>query len=185
MSGGAVLLLSGDFRQTLQVIPRSISTIFMVKLLNTSIDHKHASSIATYQSVQIFSNQLLDIGNSKVELRQSTQCIKLPGNFFTVIQTEKELIESVFLDSLYNYLGNDWLCNPVTRVEKNVGFDEINSVIEVLPSNLMPFKSIDIIDDETKLMFLNSLDVLGLPPHNLRLKIGSLVILLGNLNTPT
>lgn len=32
-------------------------------------------------SAQIFSEQLLDIGNGKIELQPNTQCIKLPDNF--------------------------------------------------------------------------------------------------------
>ncbi|GFU50819.1 ATP-dependent DNA helicase [Trichonephila clavipes] len=49
--------------------------------------------------------------------------------------------------------------------------------------DLMPFKSIDtIVDENETVLFLNSLDISGMPPHNLRLKIGSLVILLCNLN---
>ncbi|GFU89603.1 hypothetical protein TNCV_4599161 [Trichonephila clavipes] len=47
----------------------------------------------------------------------------------------------------------------------------------------MPFKSIDTIVDENKTVnypteFLNSRDISGMPPHNLRLKIGSLILVL-------
>ncbi|GFX16958.1 ATP-dependent DNA helicase [Trichonephila clavipes] len=49
----------------------------------------------------------------------------------------------------------------------------------------MYLKKIDTIVDENETeIFLNSLDILGMPSHNLRSKIGSLVILLRYLNTP-
>ncbi|GFX45035.1 ATP-dependent DNA helicase [Trichonephila clavipes] len=53
----------------------------------------------------------------------------------------------------------------------------------------MPFISIDTIVDENETVnfttdFLNSLDMPGMSLHNLRLMIGSLVILLRNLNPP-
>jgi len=68
--------------------------------------------------------------------------------------------------------------------------NEINFHIQqILPGDFMSFKSIDIVIDENKTVnfpteFLNSLDLTGMPPHNLQLKIGSLIILLRNLNPP-
>ena len=48
------------------------------------------------------------------------------------------------------------------------------------------FKSIDSITDPNEVnyptQFLNSLDLPGLPPHNLQLKVGWVVIMLRNLN---
>lgn len=73
---------------------------------------------------------------------------------------------------------------------KNVDVDEINFQIQqLLPGDLMSFKSIDTVVDENEsvnfpIEFLNSLDIPGMPPHNLRLKIGSPIILLRNLNPP-
>ncbi|GFW26037.1 ATP-dependent DNA helicase [Trichonephila clavipes] len=49
----------------------------------------------------------------------------------------------------------------------------------------MSFKSTrTIVDENETVKFFNSLNILGTPPHNLRLKIGALVILLRNLNPP-
>ncbi|GFX69812.1 ATP-dependent DNA helicase [Trichonephila clavipes] len=59
---------------------------------------------------------------------------------------------------------------------KNVDVDEINFQIQqLLPGDLMSFKSIDTVVDENEsvnfpIEFLNSLDIPGMPPHNLRLK---------------
>ncbi|XP_072384713.1 ATP-dependent DNA helicase PIF6-like [Diabrotica undecimpunctata] len=51
------------------------------------------------------------------------------------------------------------------------------------------FKSIDCVTNEDEatnypIEFLKSLDVPGLPPHNLRLKVGPVVIMLRNINQP-
>ncbi|XP_044591741.1 ATP-dependent DNA helicase pif1-like [Cotesia glomerata] len=141
-------------------------------------------------SAQIFSEQLLDIGNGKIELQPNTQCIKLPDNFCTVLQDKNELIQSIFPGIQNNYLNHNWLSHQAILAAKNVDVDEINFQIQqLLPGDLMSFKSIDTIVDENESVnfpteFLNSLDIPGMPPHNLQLKIGFPIILLRNLNSP-
>lgn len=72
----------------------------------------------------------------------------------------------------------------------NVDVNEINFQIQqTLPGDLMSFKSVDTVTDVDETVnfpteFLNSLDLPGLPPHNLQLKIGSPIILLRNLHPP-
>ena len=51
------------------------------------------------------------------------------------------------------------------------------------------FKSIDCVTNEDEVTnypsaFLNPLDVPGLPPHNLKLKVASVVMMLQSLNQP-
>ncbi|KAL4126499.1 hypothetical protein QTP88_010721 [Uroleucon formosanum] len=141
-------------------------------------------------TAQVFSKQLLDIGNGEIELHQNTQYIKLPDIFCTVVETRNELIESVFPDILNYYLDHNWLCNHAILAARNVDVNEINFHIQqILPGDLVSFKSIDTVIDENKTVnfpteFLNSLDLPGMPPHNLQLKIGSPIILLRNLNPP-
>jgi ATP-dependent DNA helicase PIF1 len=73
---------------------------------------------------------------------------------------------------------------------KNVDVNELNLKIQhLLPGDLVSYKSINTVCDATEAVnypteFLNSLDLPGMPLHNLQLKIGSPVILLRNLNPP-
>jgi len=73
---------------------------------------------------------------------------------------------------------------------KNVDVNEINFQIQnKMAGELMKCKSIDFVTDQDDVVrylteFLNSLELHGLPPHNLQLKIGSAIIMLRNINQP-
>ncbi|XP_026477738.1 uncharacterized protein LOC113383704 [Ctenocephalides felis] len=68
--------------------------------------------------------------------------------------------------------------------------DDINFKIQqLIPGDDMSFKSIDTVVDDNESVnypteFLYSIDVPEMPPHDLRLKIGSPSILMRNLNPP-
>jgi len=70
----------------------------------------------------------------------------------------------------------------------NVHVDEINITIqEILLDELISFELIDMVTDENEIEnypteFINSFDLPRFPPHNLRLKIGSSIILFLNIN---
>lgn len=122
-------------------------------------------------------------------MQPNTQCIKLLDNFCTVLHGKNELIQSIFPDIQSNYLNHNWLSDRAILASKNVDIDEINFQIQqLLPAgDLMPFKSIDTVVDDSvnfKITFLNSLYIPRMPPHNHRLKIGSPLIHLRNLNPP-
>lgn len=58
-----------------------------------------------------------------------------------------------------------------------------------LPGQLMSYRSVDTVMNQDDIVnypieFLNSLDLPGIPPHVLQLKIGSPIILLRNINQP-
>ncbi|GFS87017.1 ATP-dependent DNA helicase [Trichonephila clavipes] len=83
-----------------------------------------------------------------------------------------------------------WLRERAILAAKNLNVDAISFKIQQsLPGNEITFKSIDTVVDPDEVVnypveYLISLDLQGIPPHNLRLKIGSPIILLRNLNTP-
>ncbi|GFU69127.1 ATP-dependent DNA helicase [Trichonephila clavipes] len=164
--GGALLLLSGDFRQTLPVIPCATYADEINACLKESYLWRSISKLCLTINMHVhlqndllasrFSEQLLDIG----------------------------------YDLRHNYTDNAWLHERAILAAKNLDVDAINLKIQQsLPGNEISFKSIDTVVDPDEVVnypvgLLNSLDLPGMPPHNLRLKIRSPKILHRNLNAP-
>ncbi|GFT94782.1 ATP-dependent DNA helicase [Trichonephila clavipes] len=144
--GGALILLSGDFRQTLPIIPRSTPTDELHACLKSSVLWRHLQKLTLKTNIRVqlqreasagnFAKQLMDIGNGRMEIDESTQCITLPANFLKRQHKSIDTVENQ--DEVVNY-----------------------------PTE-----------------FLNSLDLPGVPPHVLTLKIGVPIILLRNINPP-
>jgi hypothetical protein len=81
------------------------------------------------------------------------------------------------------------LSERVILAAENVDVNKINCQIQnKIFSKLMTYKSIDSVttqdDVNYPIEFLNSLELPGLAPHNLQLKIRSLIIMLQNMNQP-
>ncbi|GBP68489.1 ATP-dependent DNA helicase PIF1 [Eumeta japonica] len=172
--GGAMILLSGDFRQTLPVIPRST----VADELNACLK---SSNLWQY---------LLDIGNNKVAMDTSTGFITLPTDFCQITDSKEELIQRVFPDIAQNFNNHNWLGERAILAAKNKDVEDLNAtILNFLPGQLISFKSVDTIMNQDDVVnypteFLNSLELPGLPPHNLQLKVGSVVIMLRNINQP-
>jgi len=87
---GALILLSGDFRQTLPIIPRStyadeINACLMSFVLWRNVNTLQLTKNMRFKlkndlSAEVFSKQLMDIGNGKVEYHENTRLIKMPQN---------------------------------------------------------------------------------------------------------
>jgi hypothetical protein len=75
------------------------------------------------------------------------------------------------------YTNHEWLAERAILVAKNVDVSELNLKIQnLLPGDLVSYKSIDTVCDPTEAVnypteFLNSLDLPGMPSHNLQLKV--------------
>ena len=135
-----------------------------------------------------FVSQLLDIGNGAVPVEDSAHTIVLPGNFCVVVSSEEELIQSVFPDLADNYVNHSWLCGRAILAPRNDAVDAINlAILEAIPGVEEVYKSVDTVMEVDQIVnfpteFLNSLDIPGLPPHVLRLKIGAPIMCLRNLD---
>jgi hypothetical protein len=89
-----------------------------------------------------------------------------------------------------NYKNHIWLSERVILAAKNVDVNEINFQIQnKIAGELITYKSIDSITNQDDVFnypteFLNAQKLPGLPPHNLQLKIRSVIIMLRNINQP-
>ena len=78
--------------------------------------------------------------------------------------------------------------NRVILAPTNNKSDEINEMAaNIMPGQAVEIKSLDevVLDSQQALFpteFLNTLNLSGLPPHNLKLKVGLPIIMLRNLN---
>ena len=180
--GGVTIVLAGDFRQTLPIIPRGTPADEIKACLKKSpLWHVvQKLSLTTNQRVRLhgdidagtFSNLLLRIGNGEEHVDERGQ-ISITPNCGTIVETPAELFSKVFPDLRIHYNNPDhnnwinWLCERAILAPKNDVVDEINKhILQQLPGELATYLSIDTVIDTDQAMvypteFLNSLQPPG------------------------
>lgn len=198
--GGAIILLAGDFRQTLPVITRSTpadelnaclkaSHLWrLVKKLSLTVNMR--VQLQNDVSAQLFASQLLDVGNGKIVMDGTTGLITLPSDFCVIVGSKEDLISNVYPNILQNHKNHQWLSERAILASKNKDVGDINiDILNKISGETKTYKSIDCVMDPDEVVnypteFLHTLDLSGTPPHILQLKIGVPIILLRNLNQP-
>ncbi|XP_048514961.1 ATP-dependent DNA helicase RRM3-like [Athalia rosae] len=137
--GGTLLLLSGDFRQTLPVIPRSTYADEINACLKSSRLWRNVEKVQLRVNMRVqllqdpsaetFSKQLLDIGYGKVAVHENTGCIKLQTDFCTIIDSQHILIDHVFSDVHTQYANPKWLAERAILAAENLDVNGLNSKI--------------------------------------------------------
>ncbi|UYV80385.1 hypothetical protein LAZ67_19000038 [Cordylochernes scorpioides] len=198
--GGALILLSGDFRQTLPVIPRSTPADELNACLKSSVLWPQVKKLMLKTNMRVhlqndasaerFAKQLLNIGNGKMTIDPTSQCITLPTSFCTLTSSKEELIQKVFPNIAQNYRNLQWLSERAILAAKNIDVNDINFCVQNwVPGEERTYTSIDTVLNEDEAVnypteFLNCLDLPGFPLHVLQLKTGVPIILLRNINPP-
>ncbi|XP_017469499.1 PREDICTED: uncharacterized protein LOC108361401, partial [Rhagoletis zephyria] len=184
--GGLMILLAGDFRQTLPVIPRGTPADELNACLKASPlwNNVKALSLTTNMRVQLqndqsaaqFSKQLLALGNGKVPVDATTGLITLTNDFCRFVDSQLALIENFFPNISENYQNYAWLSQRAILAAKNNDVHALNFTIQSkMDGDLVTYKSVDSITNSDDVVnypteFLNSLELPGFPPHNLQLK---------------
>jgi ATP-dependent DNA helicase PIF1 len=111
--GGVVIVLAGDFRQTLPVIPRSTPADELNTCIKASYLWRYVQTmtLATNMRVHLlgvttahnFANQLLKLGNGEFATDPTSNMISFPPNFCHVVSCVQEIVENVFPDIVNNY----------------------------------------------------------------------------------
>ncbi|UYV72409.1 hypothetical protein LAZ67_9002987 [Cordylochernes scorpioides] len=181
LMGGALILLAGDFRQILPVIPRATPADELNACLKNSALWRHVKKITLSTnmrvhlhgdvSAQTFAKQLLNMGDGKIPVDPATHEISFPPNFCQLQASIGDLEKVVFPDIATNFKNHDWLCERAILAPKNDEVNRINHKIQLkIPGAVTQYKSIDTVTEEDQAVnypveFLNSLEPPGMPPH--------------------
>ena len=196
--GGVLFVLSGDFRQTLPVIRGGTRANEIHSYLKSSPlwHYVETHSLTTNMRVHLhndlnaaaFSNLLLTVGDGRIPCTVDTQTITVPEELCHIVSTDDELFDKVYDNLEDNHANIDWLMERAILAPLNETVNAINNILlNRFPGNdVKTYNAIDSVpneDDATQypLEFLNSLQPSGMPPYQLRLKIGLPVMVLRNL----
>uniref|UniRef100_UPI00358FB29D uncharacterized protein n=1 Tax=Myxine glutinosa TaxID=7769 RepID=UPI00358FB29D len=156
--GGVTLLLSGDFRQILPVIPKGTPADELRACLKEShiwrrVEKLHLSTnmrVALNRDVSAgqFPKVLLQLGNGRLPVVTETADVTIPPNCGTIINTSEEMLLKVYPSLSQNYKNHEWLCERGILAPKNDIVQDINATsIQQLPDQSTWYKSVDTVVD--------------------------------------
>ncbi|XP_025980870.1 ATP-dependent DNA helicase PIF1 [Glycine max] len=155
--GGKVVVFCGDFHQILPIVPK---------------------------------------GDGKVgQANDRFSEITLPDEFLIkdYIDPVQAIVEATYPNLIHNYSNTDYLQKRVVLASKKDIVDKINDyVLSLIPNDEKEYCSADSVDKSDELLnpafglltpeFLNSLQTSGIPNHKLKLKVGTPIMLIQNLD---
>ena len=203
--GGKVLVLCGDFRQTLPVIPGASRAGIVNKCLNQHPLWRHFEVMYLTKNMRVNANSdpklvawgewLQSVGDG-IEGEE----VKVPEEICTHIEVDtkkkpmaekdslKGLIEKVFPNLKGNLADLEWLTGRSILTPTNKQRHRINeAMVEMAPGQEVKLRSADVVDNvqdavSFSVEYCNSLEPTGLPKHEITLKPGVPVMLMRNLN---
>ncbi|KAK9050793.1 hypothetical protein SSX86_030238 [Deinandra increscens subsp. villosa] len=193
--GGKIVVMGGDFRQVLPVVKRGTRA----QIVDASLRMSPLWSLTRVMRLTInmralndpwFSDFLLRVGNGTEESIEGS-FIRIPDSMTipsTIRENSiKELIDAIFPSLQDNMHSSDYIISRAILSTKNESVDEINDqMIDNFVGEEKVYYSFDEAEDDCNNLypveFLNTLNVSGLPPHRLRLKVGCPIILLRNID---
>ena len=203
--GGKTLVLTGDFRQCLPVLPGASRARTVNASINQSILWKHFKVLKLLENIRVqvngdpvlneFDKWTLNIGNGT-----DGEQISLPEDITEIIdpnvakenwregQSMKTFCDEVFPDLNENINNPSWLEGRAILTPTNKEVDAINDLMESrISGEGIKLKSADKVEDPSdsyrfNVEYLNKLQPNGFPGHILSLKPGMPLMLLRNIN---
>ena len=133
--GGVVVLLAGDFRQTLPVFPKGITASEFKACLKASNLWRLVRKLELTNNMPVhlqgdlstgrFAQELLTLGDRKVPVVPTSGAISIPENFFNIVLPVGELKTSVFSNSQHHFSNHKWLCERAILAPKNDSADTV------------------------------------------------------------
>lgn len=192
--GGKVLILGGDFRQVLPVIPKGTKAELLDACIVNSSLWRYIKILHLTQNMrsindQQFSEYIRRIGDG-IEPFATDDLIKVPSSMAIPWEGDhsiSQLIEHVFPDLQNHAYNARYMVDRALLTPINEDVDKLNEkIITQFPGEEQKLYSFDKVEDDTQHLyqqdFLNSISPGGLPPHILRLKKGAPIMLLRNID---
>ena len=204
--GGKIVLLAGDFRQCLPVVPRANRAGTVGHCINASNLWQYFKIMQLTENMRVrasgdpileqFDKWTLDIGNGF----SSEGFVEIPENMVTRIKANtkedthneersmKYFCQEVFPDICNNINKPGWLEGRTILAPTNKEVDALNEVMQQwLPEGGTKFHSADTLENPEDVFrfnteYLNTLRPNGFPQHVLCLKTGMPLMLLRNIN---
>ena len=202
--GGKVLVMSGDFRQCLPVVPGASRAGTVDTCINRSPLWKHFVVLCLKENMRVmasgdktleeFDQWLLSLGDGTAPTVEDTSLVQLPEEMCTVIDKKDEersmarFCEEIFPDMKRNIADEKWLEGRAILAPTNLQVDKINShIVDEMPGDLITLHSSDSLDNDKdayryNIEYINTLNPSGLPASRLFLKEGMPVMLMRNIN---
>ncbi|XP_025611896.1 uncharacterized protein [Arachis hypogaea] len=204
--GGKVVVLGGDFRQILPVIPMGSRQDIVQAAINSSYLWEHCNVLrltinmrltvrATYTSlsdVSQFASWLLDIGDGIAgDSTDGESIVVIPDEI--IIQDFDQLVDFVYPDLLVNINNTSFFKDRSILAPTLEVVNDVNSfIMQRVDADAKTYLSSDTLcleegnmESELDMLtpdVLNAINCSGLPPHELTLKVGLPVMLLRNID---
>ncbi|XP_058732760.1 uncharacterized protein LOC131604331 [Vicia villosa] len=208
--GGKVVVFGGDFRQILPVVPRGTRSDIVHSTINASYIWDHCKVLTLTKNMRLvsgtnstnadeidrFSKWILQVGDGKIsEPNDGYAEICIPPELLLTdyVNPIEKIVTSTYPNILDNYTNSTFLQSRAILASTIEVVDEINDyLINLLPGDAKEFLSSDSIDraeandndgfEHLTPEFLSCLKCSGLPNHSLKLKVGTCVMLIRNLD---
>lgn len=175
-----------------------------VFLLRKNMRLGSGKSVAENRKIAQFSKWVLNVGDGKVENIHPDESytnpeILIPRQFLIqdYISSVKSIIDVTYPDFTRNMNSHTYLSERAILTLTNAIVDDINChLLELIPGTSHTYLSQDSIDDvygdaednyesSFPIEYLNSINMPCIPKHELKLKVGAVVMLMRNLNQIT
>ncbi|KAJ1257558.1 hypothetical protein BS78_10G005300 [Paspalum vaginatum] len=208
--GGMTVVLGGDFRQILPVVPKGQREHILNASIKRSYLWKHfevfsltknmrlksmSNDTAEQQEVKEFAEWIINIGDGKSASDEGDEWVQIPTDLLLQKGNDPKgaIVGSTYPNLLSNYKEAKFLEERAILCPRNETVDEINEyIMSQIEGDEVIYRSSDTVRKETTnsgsmdqmypTEFLNSLKFPGIPNHELKLKVGLPVMLLRNIN---
>ena len=190
--GGILTICCGDVRHLLPVIKRGSEADVENACIKNSYLWPRFRKFQLTQNMRLdedsqnYARFLIDVGEDKL-LKNNEGEIELPEEMVLQQENIVECLRLVYpsFENPSEIFSKKCILVPLNESVRNINSKCINR----FPGNLREYLSFNSVTDGTNathfpIEFLDSIELSGLPPHKLQLKIGSPIVMMRNLDPP-